>query len=343
MSKNSWTSDTLCSQWFEKSFIPQAQAWNKSRKKILLIFDGHGSHVTNKMIELFLLLAHTTHMCQPLNISVFGPGQKVWAQQCDLHYVKTGWVMQKEDVVSEYMKAWRKAFQKKNIISAWIKCSHCSIRPPADGVSGVNAFTLKDFTSSNNASTHAHLSNSFPTKPPSDFELWPTQDEMVVAQSEEEMSGTIQITMHEFSQMWIAEDGTGSGSDGQISKNSSSESEEDSEDDDLIEDEGRSEVELMVTNKQTVSCDPCTISRAVTFTYDAVNTPSSSHLCSAAIAPPPLPSSSTQIPCIPKSLSQTEELNELLCSSPLFSLKNQTPGTSTIAVYNDCTALSTTE
>jgi len=120
--------------------------------------------------------------------------------------------------------------------------------------------------------------------------------------------------------MWIAEDGTGGGGGGQISEDSSSESEEDGEDDDedddLIEGEGRSEVELMVTDKQTVSCDPRTIS-----TYDAVDPPSSSHLRSAAIAPPPLPSSSTQIPCTPKSLSQTEELNELLRSPPVLSQK----------------------
>ena len=65
---------------------------------MLLIFDGHGSHVTDQMIELavtnkidlFLLLAHTTHMCQLLDVGVFGPGQKAWAQQCDLHLAETG-------------------------------------------------------------------------------------------------------------------------------------------------------------------------------------------------------------------------------------------------------------
>jgi len=65
---------------------------------MLLIFDGHGSHVTDWIIELavgnnvdlFLLLAHTMHMCQPLDISVFSPGQKAWAQQCDLHLSEMG-------------------------------------------------------------------------------------------------------------------------------------------------------------------------------------------------------------------------------------------------------------
>jgi len=40
MSKNGWTDDFLCKEWLEKSFIPQATAWNAFRKLILLIYDG---------------------------------------------------------------------------------------------------------------------------------------------------------------------------------------------------------------------------------------------------------------------------------------------------------------
>ena len=47
----------------------------------LLIFYGHGSHIAIQTIEeanmlgidLLTLPAHTTHMMQPLDVSVFGP------------------------------------------------------------------------------------------------------------------------------------------------------------------------------------------------------------------------------------------------------------------------------
>jgi len=68
MSDNGWTDDFLGSEWFQKSFIPQATARNTSGKPILLILDGHGSHETVKIIDLaishgiiiFCLPPHTT-------------------------------------------------------------------------------------------------------------------------------------------------------------------------------------------------------------------------------------------------------------------------------------------
>ena len=279
--------------------------------------------VENK-IELFLLLAHTTHMCQPLDVGVFGPGQKAWAQQCDLHYAKTGRVMRKEDVVSEYMKARKKAFKKKTIISAWVKCG---IRPSADGVSGVDAFTPKDFAPSNNTSTHANLPDSFPTEPPSDFEPWPTQDEEMPAQPEAEMSDVTQITFCEFSRGWNAEDGTGGGGGGQISEDSSSESEgddDDDDDDDMDEDndpvkgEGRSQGEWMVDQQSSssmapFSCDSRAISASVTSqtgtsTNSGIDPPSCSR--SATTAQASIPART------PESLAQTKKLNELIRSPP---------------------------
>lgn len=87
MSENGWTDDFLCKQWLEKSFIPQATERNASRKPILLIYDGHGSHDTLDVIALsrehnvllYCLPPHTTHKLQPLDVGVFGPFQRAWA------------------------------------------------------------------------------------------------------------------------------------------------------------------------------------------------------------------------------------------------------------------------
>lgn len=54
----------------------------------LLILDGHGSHETLEFLEYafehrsipFLLIPHTTHLVQPLNVSLFGPLQHYYSQ-----------------------------------------------------------------------------------------------------------------------------------------------------------------------------------------------------------------------------------------------------------------------
>ena len=85
MLENGWTNDFLCTQWFRDIFIPQTKKCNIEHgtpdAPILLIYNSHGSHLTDKMlhlakennIELFQLPAHTTHHMQPLDVGVFGP------------------------------------------------------------------------------------------------------------------------------------------------------------------------------------------------------------------------------------------------------------------------------
>lgn len=102
----------------------QAKARNTSGKPILLIFDGHGSHIT----------PHTTHKLQPLDVGVFGPLQREWAKQCDLYLSTTGVSMQKKHVIREYMKARDRSFSKDTILHAWKKSG---IRP----LDGVKVFT----------------------------------------------------------------------------------------------------------------------------------------------------------------------------------------------------------
>lgn len=79
-SKSGWTDDFLCTKWFKKSFIPHAASHRVSDALILLIIDGHGSHVTGKMRHLatadntllFCLPLHTIHKLQSLDVGIFG-------------------------------------------------------------------------------------------------------------------------------------------------------------------------------------------------------------------------------------------------------------------------------
>lgn len=168
MSKNGWTDDFLCTQWFWETFIPQASAKNISGSPILLIYDGHGSHTTDKMrklaeehnIELFCLPPHTTHWTQPLDVGMFGPLQCRWQEHCDEVLETTDEEIWKVDFVKEYMAAREKAFLPETIEKAWKKSGIYQHNP--------NIFTDADFAPSTSTSRHAHVPGSYPTGHDSD-------------------------------------------------------------------------------------------------------------------------------------------------------------------------------
>lgn len=181
MTENGWTNDFVCSIWFEKAFIPFIVQRNSSGKPMLLILDGHGSHLTDRMIELaieysihlFCLPPHTTHRLQPLDVGVFGPLQRRWEQRCDEVVDATGESIQIEDVVAEYLDVRSAGFQAQTILAAWAKSGIRPINP--------SIFTLDDFAPSADTSTESHLPPSFPTTTPSfpdlssdDFEWHPS-------------------------------------------------------------------------------------------------------------------------------------------------------------------------
>ena len=75
VSKNGWMTTTVFYQWFGK-FIEQVQ-----ERPLLLIYDGHLSHVSVELIEkareeditLVKLPPHATDKLQPLDVCGFGP------------------------------------------------------------------------------------------------------------------------------------------------------------------------------------------------------------------------------------------------------------------------------
>ncbi|KAK9646458.1 hypothetical protein HCH54_010288 [Aspergillus fumigatus] len=71
---NGWISDEIAHQWLQ-SFIKATNERTKRGEKRILIFDGHGSHLTVDFLQTckdngiiaFGFLPHTTHLCQPLD------------------------------------------------------------------------------------------------------------------------------------------------------------------------------------------------------------------------------------------------------------------------------------
>ena len=81
-SSNGWMETDVYLDWFEHHFIPNLPAV----RPVLLIFDGHASHVGIKVlrlarenrITLLRLPSHSTHHLQPLDVGVYGPAKTEW-------------------------------------------------------------------------------------------------------------------------------------------------------------------------------------------------------------------------------------------------------------------------
>ena len=103
----------------------------------MLIFDGHGSHVSNEFlfycwedrIVPFQLPPHSTHLLQPLDIGMFQP-LKHWQQE-DIHeQIKYGEMeYTKVDFLNAYEKVRRKTFVSRTILSSFRKAGLSPFRP----------------------------------------------------------------------------------------------------------------------------------------------------------------------------------------------------------------------
>jgi hypothetical protein len=96
----------------------------------MMIFDGHASHISSKVIWicvankiiLLCLPPHTTHLLQPLDIGLFAPLSIYYKNnirdQCKFGY---NYSMDKLAFLKSYYKARDKAFTPNNIQKAWKK------------------------------------------------------------------------------------------------------------------------------------------------------------------------------------------------------------------------------
>ena len=80
VSENGWMTSEVIADWFDKFCV------DVKERPLLLIFDGHLSHVSIRVIEkameeqitLLKFPPHVTDVMQPLDIACFGPLKRRW-------------------------------------------------------------------------------------------------------------------------------------------------------------------------------------------------------------------------------------------------------------------------
>ncbi len=132
-SESGWMNTELFLQWFNFFLrnIPPP-------RPVLLVMDGHGSHVSIELIELaranhvhlLCLPSHTTHILQPLDVGVFKSFKSNFSKACSRYLAANpGRVITNDKLASLVAEAWPHSFTALNIMSGFKKCGVFPINP----------------------------------------------------------------------------------------------------------------------------------------------------------------------------------------------------------------------
>ena len=126
LSENGWTDNKLCIEWLKDCFEPATRAELQGEYRLLIV-DGHASHVSNEFIKFvkankiicLCLPPHSTHLLQPLDVSVFGPLKQNYKKLLAEKTRFTTYNIDKVDFISLIQQARRQGITSRNIQSAW--------------------------------------------------------------------------------------------------------------------------------------------------------------------------------------------------------------------------------
>jgi DDE superfamily endonuclease/Tc5 transposase DNA-binding domain len=126
-SENGWTSNNIGIQWLKEIFLPETLPKIAGANRILLL-DNHGSHITTEFmwicyqnnIRLVYLPPHSSHVLQPLDLSIFSQIKRSYRTQVEeLTRFEDSTPIKKIRFVTYYNQARGEALNKKYIKAGW--------------------------------------------------------------------------------------------------------------------------------------------------------------------------------------------------------------------------------
>ncbi|XP_053391918.1 uncharacterized protein LOC128554649 [Mercenaria mercenaria] len=129
-------------------------------QKLLVLLDGHRSHVSVGLCEwardhgivLFILPAHTSHILQPLDVSCYGPFQRMYDAACHKLMRQTTSVISRYNVCEIACKVYSKALSTDNVQSGFKKTGICPFN--SDAVPHEYLIPAEVYQESSNALDH---------------------------------------------------------------------------------------------------------------------------------------------------------------------------------------------
>ncbi len=135
-SESGWVDSELFLQWFKKVFLK----YTVREQPVLLLVDGHKSHMTLELVDLaresnvilFCLPPHTTHALQPLDVSVFKALKAHFSRSLQaLCFTRKDFIVSKRDFARVVKEPFEMAFSMSNIKSGFAKCGIFPFNPDA--------------------------------------------------------------------------------------------------------------------------------------------------------------------------------------------------------------------
>ena len=126
VSDKGWIDQELFHYWMTDHFLTHAVA----SRPLLLLLDGHSSHFRPNTIQfakdndivVFCLPPNTTHECQPLDCSLFGPLKTHWRNVCHtFHQENPSAVITKFNFCGLFKEAWLRAITPETVIGGFRK------------------------------------------------------------------------------------------------------------------------------------------------------------------------------------------------------------------------------
>ena len=125
-SNKGWTSDIHSIQWLTRCFEPATREKADGGYRVLIL-DGHSSHVTVDFINhccqhkilLLRLIPHTSHLCQPLDVSLFGPLKHALSAEIQPLIQTKVSKIHKPEWLAAFVHTRQIAFSHSNILGGW--------------------------------------------------------------------------------------------------------------------------------------------------------------------------------------------------------------------------------
>jgi DDE superfamily endonuclease len=128
VSPNGWTDNEISLHWLQHQFDPHTSRRLKGTHRLLII-DGHGSHVCKEFVQYcedhriipLCLPPHSTHILQPLDVSVFAPLAKAYKKRVYDYNMYGAVNVNKTTFLELLYEARLDAFNEHNIASGFRK------------------------------------------------------------------------------------------------------------------------------------------------------------------------------------------------------------------------------
>lgn len=127
MSETGWSNGVIFREYLENHFLKFVP--RRDNEKVLLLLDGHRSHVSVNLVEwakqqgiiIFILPAHTSHILQPMDVSCYGPLEKIYNNLCHKLMRESSANITRYNVCDVAGKAYTRALSPENIQSGFRK------------------------------------------------------------------------------------------------------------------------------------------------------------------------------------------------------------------------------